>query len=356
MVLALALCAALAAEGDAPVAPLELRPPARFEPPPTEPAERAPPQDQLDEERMVKRIGLTIGGGAVGLALPLLIGWQIDKNQTCRMFSPCDVATSGFVSLLPLTIGLGLELPHWLMGGKAGVGFGLAGALAGYMTAGIVLAFISLGGNEWARRAPIAGAGLMTGLGLFGAVGAMELRHDALNRGYGKEWPLGRMFAEGAVTWLPMALVEAAVVTVGSAMACCSSESTIVASTVMIVGTLANLAGGSFAGWGVHKAMGGHGRWWAGAVGALISASVAGLFVGIHAHAPPQGGIFGGRTVTSIPVVAIASLMAVTGSSVALEWTNEAPAKTDEDEDDIRVRASAGVVNGGGVIGLSGSF
>src|SRR5205814_6055328 len=115
-------------------------------------------------------------------------------------FAPCDLPFGATIGFIPLTAGAGLAVPHTLMGGRAGIGFGLAGGLAGYMTATSALGLLSLfqKGNrtlntDWPSTAPGAGTGLIATLSLAGAGCALELPQPELEA-CARAWSLLRSF------------------------------------------------------------------------------------------------------------------------------------------------------------------
>jgi hypothetical protein len=320
-------------------------------------------EQQREDDRVV-RIGATALGGALGIAMPLLLGWAwMSANGRCT-FS-CDVPMGVMSSFLPLTAALGLALPHDLRGGRAGVGFGLAGMLAGYITATGALAIGSvLSNTRWTATAPLPGAGLAAALSLVGAVAALELRHSELEAG-AAEWKVGRAFAEGAVFWLP-AVVSEGLFVLGS-----FSVSNVGGGALSVVllaaGSAATLGLATAAAWGTHRALDGRGSFWSAMVGALASSSVASLFLAIHAVGPPDGGLSGSRggTTMIIPLAAFTALIAVVGPSAGLEWSSARATgpRLEPSENESRksftdhLQLQAGFTpRGDATFGLSGSF
>src|SRR5690242_5149036 len=67
-------------------------------------------EQQRENERVV-RVGATALGGALGIAVPLLVGWGWMLSNGPCMFS-CDVPMGVMSSFLPFTGALGLAVPH----------------------------------------------------------------------------------------------------------------------------------------------------------------------------------------------------------------------------------------------------
>lgn len=368
MLLALALAAVLSAEADA----AEAEVPDALKPREVEPAPELL-ADPAEENERVARIGATALGGALGIAVPLLVGWGWkEANGPCMpmFFGGCPDTPMGVMSsFIPFTAAVGLGVAHTLRGGKAGIGFGLGGALSGYMVSTGALGLVSaLSGTEWAKSAPGPGAGFIVALSLVGAVAALEARHSELQAG-AKPWLLGRSLAAGAAFWLPATLVEF-LLTLGS-VSLAYGNSGAASALLLLIGTVANLGLAAAAGAGAHRALDGKGTYWSALVGTLASSTIAALFLTIHAHAPPRGGVYGGGGTGSssvlIPVTAIAVAIAAVGPSVALEWSSSVASAADpavvpppDDDESIigkGLQVSAGFgPNGSASLGLSGSF
>lgn len=350
MLLALALTTLLAAEE-----------PALAPPPPAEPV-----SDEAEVNQTLLRLGATALGGAAGVALPMLVGWGVQSQQApCVMFMfGCmrDGPMAGAAMFLPATVAVGLGVGHSVRGGRAGIGFGLAGGLSGYMISVAMLGLVSVASSrDWTKTFPGAGAGIIAATSLVGSVAAMELRHAALGSG-AKEWRLGRSLATGAAFTIPFVLLEALVIWAGT-----SSFNTALNVSVPVIGTVANLALSSLAAWGVHRAMDGRGSYFATVAGALISCSIAAGFFALHFHAPPAGGLAssgpgGSSSWAMVPVFTFASLIAAVGAPVALEWTSaNAPQPASEEDDEApglgdNLQVQGGFGPGGGSIGLAGTF
>lgn len=379
MLLALALSTLLAAEEpmspppalepprEAPVEPA-VEPPVEPPPLPAPPAATDVPQvepvsDEAETNQTLIRIGTTALGGAVGIAMPMLLGWGFQLTQApCGMFMfGCmrDGPISGAAMFLPATVAIGLHVGHSVRGGRAGVGFGLAGGLGGYMVSVAALGLVSLSsGRDWTRTIPGAGAGIIAATSLLGSVAAMELRHTALGAG-AKEWKIGRALATGAIFTVPFVVLEGLIILIGT------SSRDITNVIVPVFGTLANLLASSLAAWGVHRAMDGRGSFFATIAGALISCSIAAGFLALHFHAPPDRGVgpsapIGNTSWAMVPVFTFASLIAAVGAPVALEWTdaNARPAPTEPEPPGFgdNLQLTGGFGPGGGTIGLAGTF
>lgn len=360
MLLGLVVSAVLAAD-----ALTEAPPPAVA--PAVEPAEDPEVVERLSQERFV-RIAGTLAGGAAGIALPMLGGFAGQLTQGpcpspsfsgCTTDGPIAVATS----FMPITYALGLAIPHHLLGGRAGFGFGLAGATAGYMATTSLLGLVSLSGNkDWMKSIPVPGGALIAAFSLIGGVAAMELRHDALTSG-AKPWALGRGIAEGAAFWLPAVLVELGLVFGLEGLNRTGAFQWV--PVLYVLGTVANFSAAALGAWGAHRALDGKGSYWTALVGGLASSLVALGFFAIHVHGPPANGVTGRNFSPShmaIPIVIFSALIAAVGPSVGLEWSNARAPDLDEKKplpglDDLQVNLNGGFSPGGGFsFGLSGSF
>src|SRR4051812_48381771 len=90
-----------------------------------------PPED---EAAVVRRVSATLLGEALGGGLPLALGYALIDRSTCNPFSGCSNAPFAIgASIAPFTFAAGATATHAAFGGRAGPGFGLAGALTGYV-------------------------------------------------------------------------------------------------------------------------------------------------------------------------------------------------------------------------------
>ncbi len=317
-------------------------------------------EEELDSTRF-KRVGFTALGGALGIAAPMLLAWGFEASQPrpCLTCPPAarDPAWAVGIGALPFTMGLGFGLGHGLTGGRSGVGFGFAGALTGYTLAGGLLALSSIAAapRDWTQAYPEAGAGLLAAFSLIGGVLGMELRHSELVAG-AKEWSFWRGLGSGAVYVVPFALAEVGLIALVSGL-----RDNTASIALMTVGTAANVFLSCAAAWGVNRAFNGRGQLWAAVVGALASGSLGLAFVAIHAHGPPQGGIFSGfsPSLTVIPILSFGAIIAALGPAVGLEWSGardpEQPA-TRQTASDRNWQVQLGLTPGGGSLGIAGRF
>ncbi|MBK7857024.1 MAG: hypothetical protein IPJ65_00110 [Archangiaceae bacterium] len=303
------------APAEVPLVPAPVEPPA-----PPAPADEAQVTLEREEHQRVVRIGATALGGAVGIALPLVIGYGWRQAQGPCTFT-CDAPLAVMAGFVPLTLGLGLGVGHTVTHGRAGVGFGLAGALAGYTFSSGLLAMVSVATNtQWTTNSAAAGGfGFLAAMSLLGGVGAMELRHSELLAG-AQPWPAGRAFAEGFAMWIPAGLTELA--TVWLLVSGVFGQGPIGYFGIAL-GSLLSLGGGSAVAWGVHRAMHGKGSYWSAVLGTLASAALAGLFLMPHFVGPPIGGLSaGGGTTFIVTIPLLASIIATMGTSAGLEWSS----------------------------------
>lgn len=328
------------------------------------PAVEAPPSPvEPLERRRLWRVTATLLGGAVGVAAPLFVADAISRHAApCPMFTFCQPPEWPIaVGLVPLTAGLGLSVPYKLMDGEAGIGFGLGGAIAGYMTA---LAFMGAtswaAGTPWALGNTVAGAGFATALGLAGAVIGFEWRHSLLAEG-AREWRLGRLLASGAAFWLPGGLVELGIVVLAITVSYNNAGSL---AAICLFGSLTNAFGASLFGWAAHRGLGGKAPFWVAGLGALAGVAVGSAFIALHAHGPPSGGVFTGGTQTGIPIALIGVLVGLAGPPAALEWANALEEETDVLEppqepsplEKLQVQLGVTPLQGGAALGFNGRF
>ncbi len=331
-------------------------------------ADQEPEVSADAEDARVWRIGATLLGGGLGLAVPLLTGVGIESAYAPCTLSPgfgCqrDRGQAITAAFVPISAGVGLGLGHSLVGGRAGAGFGLAGGLAGYLTAAMALGLVSLaGGRDWATSYPAAGAGMLAAFTLVGAVGAMELRHSELVAG-AQEWHLGRGVATGGIYLLALAPTTALTAFLTVLFAFTSSGDAV--ALTLTAGALIGVLGGSAAAWGIHRALGGRGGYAGALLGALASASIAALFLAVHAHAPPAGGLYSGPSSSQLiyPMVIFAGLIGVAGPAIGLEWSSALHGPEPQDEqprsrpdDEVQVRLQGGLLPGGATVGFGGTF
>jgi hypothetical protein len=313
------------------------------------PVEAAEPDIESDR---LNRIGVTLAGGAAGIALPLLVGFAIQATEApCPVFATCDGAVSAASLFLPATAGIGLGLSHALLKGRAGAGFGLAGALGGYGSGLMMLAIATAAGSRIVSTSPVATGGMLSLLSLVGAVVALELRHHGLENGYAKTWHPWRMVVTSLVNGIGAGLPSIGIIAFGLIGFAFGSVG-IGAAILGVLGSI-DVVLGSLAAWGVHRAMDGGGKFWSALVGNLISTTLATLmFVG-HLGGPPAGGV-STRTWAIVPVGGLAALIFSVGPAIGLEWTNTSAAPNEESS--LRLQPGFAVTPGGGLLTLGGAF
>lgn len=277
-------------------------------------------ENGAESDRLV-RMGVTLGASALATAAPLLIGWQVAEGN-CRATGACaDWPVTAAVAVLPFTIGLGLGLPHYLMKGRAGFGFGLAGALVGYMAGAAIMSLVSLAMSaRWTERALLPGALLIAGLGTVGGVGALEWRDSALSNG-AEGWELGRPLVATLAFLFPSLLGELGVLALASSLNY-AGGSTTPTLTALVAGSIVNALLGSVSAWGAHRLMGGRAPVWVALAGLVVGAAVAGAFLGVHARDPGFSGLsFNAGPTIPVPLFSFAGAIVLLAPGLAMEWS-----------------------------------
>jgi hypothetical protein len=294
------------------------------------PAASPPSAESEQDSAIIRRAGFTPLGEVIGAGLPMLVGGAFFNKASCNMFSGCDDTSLAVASsALPVLAQTGGSIGHYLGGGRAGPGFGLAGMLAGYVLGLTFLSFVSLAmGREWSQGAPAAGAGILGVLGAAGGVAGMELRHRALLDG-SRSWNTGRIVLTtlafmGPVIGLSLGLGFLA------SWYFISSDSVLLAAT-LTVGFAATALVSSLAGWAAHRAMGGVGRFPVALLGSMVGLAAAALFFFSHFWSPVTPQLWHGQDgVMFVPIGGITAGIAAAGPAVALEWYHARTAPPEE--------------------------
>jgi hypothetical protein len=275
-----------------------------------------------DEAAVVRRVSATLIGEAIGGGVPLALGYALIDRSTCNVFSGCNSAPFAIgASVAPFTFAAGGTAAHALFGGRAGPGFGLAGALGGYVVGLSFLAFVSLAAGEpWSAKAPAGGAGLLTALTLAGGVLGLELRHRALLGG-ARPWSAARLALTTLAFWVPAAGLS---IGLGFLTSYISYGSSALLWPVLLVGGFSVLFVSGLAGYGVHRSLGGRGAAGYMLPGLLASGAIAALFFFSHLWSPPTPRLFsgGGDGSAFVPIVGLTTGLAIAGPAVALEWNS----------------------------------
>lgn len=272
----------------------------------------------LDQTHEDKRAHRFVGSwliGAATLTVPTLLGHAAQPGCSRGFCS-----TSVWPLALGTTVGLGLfgvgaTLPHAGWGGQAGAGFGLLGGVAGFTLGLGVLNLANISDSRWVERQSVVSAGFLIGLASFGAALGLQWRDDALTQG-AVAWRSGRAWLTGVTFWLGgwAAGLLVAGLTAGLSL---PAPATVTMSVVFATGIGA-------AAFGVHRAMKGHGDWWALPVGLLAggaAATLLGTFL-YYAYVPSSrsGGLLGSEM--ALPMGLILTSVAAVGPIVALEWSS----------------------------------
>ncbi|MBX7114963.1 MAG: hypothetical protein K1X64_11605 [Myxococcaceae bacterium] len=261
-------------------------------------------------------------GGAVSLGLPLLTGYLLDRDD-CRPGRSCsELGVSLGASVGVGLLGFGAWFPYSQWGGKAGPGFGLAGALAGY-SAGLLLlgAFSAAIQAPWAQALPAQGVGLLLTGAVVGATLGLRLRDAVLDRG-AVPWSAGRLLATTGALLGTSATFVIGLAYLFDALSRSREPLALVGSALVLVPLAVTLS--IVATMGVHRAMGGKGRWWTVLTGLAAGFGAAAIFVGINALSPVSSTVSRGlaNNATSFLIGGIAAAIWAAFPIVALEWSS----------------------------------
>lgn len=284
-------------------------------------------------------------GGAVGLALPLMLG-QLDRLPSCAS-ATCLGSWGTFLSLLsPLISGVGSVVGYQLAGGRPSIGAAVAGSAIG-LGIGLMALLAVAGPTVNATSAIVPATALTIGIVAAAQAWALELRSDAVERQPMLAVPWNRFFSSSLGTLGAIilgGLAFAASVGFGFAGSL---------ATLLIVGGAVPLMP-----YFIHQRLGGRGSIGAaylGFLGALTAAGLGVLFAGLGSSASFFGdtraiGLFAGG-------VGLAALGATFGVPVALEISHGAsvtsPLGKNEDpvENQFALMPFASPVQGGAMAG-----
>ncbi len=280
------------------------------------------PNPPATEETYEQRIIGSFLGGAAGVGLPLLTGHLLDRSA-CRTGSPCsDLGISLGASVGVGLLGFGAWFPYAQWGGKAGPGFGLAGALVGYSTGLLLLGALSAAiQTPWAEALPMPGVGLLLTGAVVGATLGLRLRDTVLDRG-AVPWSGVRLLATGGALLGTTATFAIGLTYLFDALSRAGEPLALIGSAVLLVPLAVTLA--IVATVGVHRALSGKGRWWTVLAGLASGWGAAAIFLGINALIPVSGAISRGLANNGISLwlFGVAAAIWAAFPIVGLEWSS----------------------------------
>ncbi len=256
------------------------------------------------------RILSTFAGALVGFAGPALLGFADTSCLSGRCFS----STQGFLALASPLLGPSLASGiHSLMGGKAGFGAGLFGAIAAsgpMLGLHLLMSAAYRGPPTLSQSVPIFAADMVVGALL--TTLALELRHSVLSTQSRLQIPGARFAAETVAFGLSVA--GAAVLTAVLVQS--------LQLLVLVPMALTIVAGGAFA-FLVHSLFGGKGTFWNAMAGLAVAVAMGTGGALAIAALSNQTGNTGFSNAASVGAGLLLTLGAITGPSYALEFGHQ---------------------------------